>query len=334
MAKERTEFCTECRKNTAYVLQKRTIFKMIRDKEYRFEITVAVCAECGEEMSLPGLIDQNIREIDTQYRSMEKLISISDIERLMKIYKIGKTPLSLALGFGEITVTRYLSGQVPSKEYSDIMKNALESPDYMLNMLTKNKSKLADAAYCKTLSAARNLKRLFSLSPKILQTISYVFETMEEVTPLMLQKLLYFVQGLHLVFFGTPMFKEDCEAWIHGPVYPDVYNLFRDFKYNPIEDNRFAILHDKFNELTTKEKELIDLVIHSFGIYSGKTLEQITHNEVPWQQARKGYADGIYSHEILPKDSIKVYYEQIDKDFGIHTISGLKGYIHHMLSLT
>ena len=52
---------------------------------------------------------------------------IDDIERLMKIYKIGKAPLSLALGFGEVTIPRYLEGQVPSKEYSDIMKTALSS---------------------------------------------------------------------------------------------------------------------------------------------------------------------------------------------------------------
>ncbi len=78
---------------------------------------VAVCAECGEEMSIPGLIDKNVQEIDEQYRTAEGLVSIDDIERLMKIYKIGKAPLSLALGFGEVTIPRYLEGQVPSKEY-------------------------------------------------------------------------------------------------------------------------------------------------------------------------------------------------------------------------
>ena len=44
---------------------------------------------------------------------------MEDIERLMKLYNIGKAPLSLALGFGEVTITCYLAGQVPSKEYSD-----------------------------------------------------------------------------------------------------------------------------------------------------------------------------------------------------------------------
>lgn len=66
--KGRRDFCIECRKETEYLLQKKDIVKNIRDKEYTFGITVAVCAECGEEMSIPGLIDKNVQEIDEQYR--------------------------------------------------------------------------------------------------------------------------------------------------------------------------------------------------------------------------------------------------------------------------
>ena len=58
---DRMDFCTACRKNTEYTLQKREIVKTIKEKDYTFHITVAVCNECGEEMSIPGLIDENIR---------------------------------------------------------------------------------------------------------------------------------------------------------------------------------------------------------------------------------------------------------------------------------
>ena len=88
--KERRDFCIQCRKDTPYVLQKREIVKAVRDKEYPFEITMAVCMECGREMSIPGLIDRNIQEIDQQYRAIEGILSVEDIEKLMKIYKIGK----------------------------------------------------------------------------------------------------------------------------------------------------------------------------------------------------------------------------------------------------
>lgn len=139
--RERTDFCTICRKNTGYTLKKRNIKKVIREKEYIFNITVAVCNECGEEINIKGLIDKNIQEVDKQYREYEDIVSIEDIKKLMKIYNLGKAPLSLALGFGEITITRYLLGQIPSKEYSDIIRKALSSPTYMKRNLMKTKIK-------------------------------------------------------------------------------------------------------------------------------------------------------------------------------------------------
>jgi hypothetical protein len=187
----RRDFCIECRKETEYLLQKRDIVKTIRDKEYTFGITVAVCADCGEEMSIPGLIDKNVQEIDEQYRTTEGIVTTDDIEKLMKIYKIGKAPLSLALGFGEVTIPRYLEGQMPSKEYSDVVRAALTSPAYMRQKLMQNREKLTDAAYKKAMAAADSIERLFSVSEKMLSVIAYIFEKLEEVTPLMLQKLLY-----------------------------------------------------------------------------------------------------------------------------------------------
>ena len=83
---------------------------------------------------------------------------MEDIEKLMKIYKIGKAPLSLALGFCEVTIPRYLEGQVPSREYSDIIKAALASPAYMKQRLMENRSKLTDAAYKKSAFHTRQNK--------------------------------------------------------------------------------------------------------------------------------------------------------------------------------
>ena len=328
---ERRDFCIECRKETEYLLQKKDIVRTIRDKEYMFRITTAICAECGGEMSLPGLIDKNVQEIDEQYRKAEGLVSIYDIEKLMEIYKIGKAPLSLALGFGEVTIPRYLEGQVPSREYSDVVRAALTCPAYMKQKLRENWEKLTDTAYKKAMAAADSIEGLFSISEKMLRVIAYLFEKLEEVTPLMLQKLLYFVQGIFSALYGRPVFSEDCRAWIHGPVYPEVYNLFRDFKYNPIDDARFALLAGTADALTEEEKRVIDLVVNTFGMYGGKVLEKITHNEEPWKGARKGYGDSIPSSELLPKDRIMEYYITVNQKYGIETEDGLRAYIHDML---
>ena len=329
--KRRIDFCTVCRKETEYTLQKRNIKKKIKEVEYTFGITVAICDECGEEMSIPGLIDKNIQEVDEQYRAYEGIVSIGDIEKLMKIYKIGKAPLSLALGFGEITITRYLSGQIPSKEYSDIMKRALSSPTFMKEKLRENREKIAVAAYNKAMDAAIQLESLFSVSDKMLRVISYVFERLEEVTPLMLQKLLYFIQGVSYALNAKPMFTENCQAWVHGPVYPEVYDIFRDFKYNPIEDARFVIFECAEDVLTEEECRTIDLVVNTFGEYGGKVLERITHEEMPWKLARKGYTDNIPSNETITLENIEEYYTEKNAEYDFSTEKGLKKYIRDIL---
>lgn len=54
------------------------------------------------------------------------------------------------------------------------------------------------------------------------------------LTNLKLQKLLYYAQGHHLAWAGAPLFREDLQAWSHGPVVPEVYRAFKDFGSEPI----------------------------------------------------------------------------------------------------
>lgn len=327
----RTGFCIECRRDTEYALKKKMVPKTIKGREYNFFITTAICTECGEEMNLPGLIDRNVEEIDGQYRKIEGIVSVEDIEKLLKIYKIGKAPASYALGFGEVTIARYLAGQVPSKEYSDLIKAALSSPRFMKTLLIENREKIGETAFNKAFAAASSLENLFSISEKMLCVIAYIFATLEEVTPLMLQKLLYFVQGIYSALYNQPMFMEDCRAWVHGPVYEEIYDLFKEFKYNPIDDARFAIIGGSKDVLTIEEKDVIDIVLKTFGMYGGKTLERITHEEDPWIIARKGYDDDVPSHAIIPKESIKRYFETVNQTYNLGTEKGLRDYISKMI---
>lgn len=65
--KRKVDFCIGCRKNTEYEIQKGIYKETIRDREYEFVLTEAICKECGEKMHIPGLIDANIREREEQY---------------------------------------------------------------------------------------------------------------------------------------------------------------------------------------------------------------------------------------------------------------------------
>ena len=333
MAKERTQFCIECREETMYRIQPVSCRKRIKDKEYDFIISEAVCEKCGETVNIPGLMDSNAQEVERQYRLQEGIVSVNDIRDLMEVYRIGKAPLSLALGFGEVTITRYLSGQVPSKEYSCIIRKALESPVFMIERLNENMNKIGETAYRKAMNAIKEVEPLFALSEKMLLTISYIFNKAEEVTPLALQKILYYIQGIYMILFDKELFAEDCEAWAHGPVFKDVYEAFKSFKYNPIDDTRFSMFQNRFNELSDDEKKVIDLVLESFGMYSGKALEQITHKETPWLDARMNCLPGEPSNEVISKEAIKEYFSEVARNYEIDNVDGIKKYINSRLQI-
>lgn len=333
MEKEKMIFCVECRTETKYKIQSVLCKKTIREKEYEFNISEATCAQCGFPVNVPGLMDFNVQEIDRQYRELEGIVTVKEICDLMEVYKLGKAPLSLALGFGEITITRYLAGQVPSKEYSDIIRHALESPQYMIEKLNENKEKIGEAAYKKAMRAAKELQPLYALSEKMLLTISYIFYRAEEITPLALQKMLYYIQGIYMHLFKKELFTEDCVAWLHGPVYKDVYDVFRSFKYNPIDDMRFSMLQNRFRELSPEEKIVIELVVDSFGLYSGKALEKITHEEIPWKEARAHCLPQGRSNTVISKASIQKYFGDIAEKYEINSVVGLREYINSKLDI-
>ena len=66
---------------------------------------------------------------------------------------------------------------------------------------------------------------------KIVDVAQYVYkyylkETDEKIDEMKLQKLLYFVQRESYALLGKPMFNEDFEGWIHGPVSKEVRSCY------------------------------------------------------------------------------------------------------------
>ena len=331
------DFCAACGEERPYYMSKvwETYIPDEKDsfpnKPFRYQATAALCSVCGGRIDLPELYELNTREYMDAYCDAFDLIHQEELERLLSLYQIGKAPLSLALGFGEVTITRWLSGCFPSRSKSEICRRALSDPSFMRQCLRENRDRISGAAFRKADSAAAALEKRFDVSPKLLQTVSALFEELEEVTPLMLQKLLYFIQGLALSCLGRSLFPEDCEAWVHGPVYRPVYEMFRDFRYNPIEDTRFSLVEGKAEGLEEEEREVIRRAAETFGRYSGKTLEQITHRESPWQEAREGLAPEEPGKIKIPQDAIASYYHRIGERYDLGTAAGVMNYIEDIL---
>ena len=49
------------------------------------------------------------------------------------------------------------------------------------------------------------------------------------ISPLKLQKLLYYIQAWFMVFYGrdNTLFRDVPQAWVNGPVYPAIYHIYK-----------------------------------------------------------------------------------------------------------
>lgn len=103
-------------------------------------------------------------------------------------------------------------------------------------------------------------------------------EEAELITPLKLQKLLYYAQGFFLAIYSKPLFHERVEKWKHGPVVPEVYHLYKENGGNAIP----SPLKIDLTIFDDKTIELLDEVYRVYGQFSAFALKNLTHQEPPW----------------------------------------------------
>ncbi|WP_013322367.1 Panacea domain-containing protein [Gloeothece verrucosa] len=132
--------------------------------------------------------------------------------------------------------------------------------------------------------------------------IRYAHEAGSLLTNLKLQKLVYYAQAWHLAIHGSPLFEEDFEAWVHGPVIPELYQKYKQYKWNPIsEDVDKPVLSEEL-------EEFLEEVIDVYFSYDAYELERMTHCEAPWIEARGAIPIDEPSNAIITKESMKTYY--------------------------
>ena len=128
----------------------------------------------------------------------------------------------------------------------------------------------------------------------------------ELMTNMKLQKMLYYQQGFHLAYFGTPLFDEDIEAWMYGPVVPSMYEKYKGYGRNGIEPDRtMQFTFEKKNELA-----LFNEVCKVYGAYSAIGLMNMTHDETPWKSTPTGEGEG----HIIAKEKMQSFFKKRLKD--------------------
>lgn len=126
-----------------------------------------------------------------------------------------------------------------------------------------------------------------------------------DLTPLKLQKILYYVEGWHLGFdeVHEELFSEPALAWKFGPVYKVLYNRFRGQEPSRI---RGADLKDVDSINSTHLRNTIKAVWNVYKHKSARELVALTHETQPYQTAIENKLD-----DRISKSEMRGYFRTL-----------------------
>ncbi len=312
-------------------VKKRKVEVNVKGKMIEFDEFYKIDPKTGEEVFDRNIeIENDIRLYDI-YKKQMNLLTSSEIKNIRKKYGMNQKEFALSIGVGEITIHRFENGSIQTESVDSIIRLS-EDPDIMYNLLIKNQSNLSDNDFSTFLNKVNILKKLkqhkianFNINDymdfkfetesidNVTKELIFQYNTQidnvskkykiedncgaaEYITPLKLQKLLYYIQGMSLRIYGKPAFLNNISAWQYGPVVEDVYQQYKG--HNPISTPKIDYV------VCDGLKKIIELVVASYGQIEAGSLIDLTHDEDPWINS---VDSGVVSIDLIKEYFNKVY---------------------------
>lgn len=141
----------------------------------------------------------------------------------------------------------------------------------------------------------------------VIDVAGYILSKEGYLSTMKLQKLVFYSQAYHLVNYDQPLFDNEIQAWVNGPVAPKLYFRHQGKPVIGIEDIGCGV-YSNGTRLSASEIASIDYVLEKLGRLTGSELSKLTHSEKPWLDAREGLASDERSQNPISLEAIKKYY--------------------------
>jgi len=135
-----------------------------------------------------------------------------------------------------------------------------------------------------------------------LDVASYILSRRGPLSTYELQKLVYFAQAWTLTWDGRPLFAEEIQAWPKGPVVPRLFTHHRTRRI--ISD----LPGGSAETLTEQERATVDAVLDFYGHRSADELVEMTHQDQPWIDARRGLPALMPSKRPISERAMRRFY--------------------------
>jgi uncharacterized phage-associated protein len=147
-----------------------------------------------------------------------------------------------------------------------------------------------------------------------------------EISPMKIQKLVYFSHGWYLAANNEPLINEQIEAWAYGPVVPSLYKAFRQYGRDTITSpatevifptGQTGILNAAFVPVPppsdTGVTSFLDVIWDLYKDFSAIQLSNFTHAaDTPWS---KTWRHDLPNNTDIPTELIREYFhEQLENN--------------------
>jgi uncharacterized phage-associated protein len=119
----------------------------------------------------------------------------------------------------------------------------------------------------------------------------------DTISPLKLQKILYYTQGSYLALKNEPAFSDEILAWKHGPVVYSVYSKYKHYG----RDNIRSFAHS--STIKESDQHIIKEIYSKYRDYTASQLVDKTHSEPPWLNTN--------DDDIISEESIRDYFSNV-----------------------
>jgi uncharacterized phage-associated protein len=147
------------------------------------------------------------------------------------------------------------------------------------------------------------------------QSIANFFLGKSEVSPMKLQKLIYYAHGWFLALYDRPLINEFVEAWEYGPVIPSLYHDFKHYGNSPISEKALLFEGEPLPENNPRVVKFLNRIWELYSGFTGMQLSNMTHAAgTPWEMTVAESQEENYGlkmkNEKIPNKLISDYFKQ------------------------
>jgi putative zinc finger/helix-turn-helix YgiT family protein len=301
--------CPECDRLVDHRVETRTETYRVRDDTITVKAEVAVCSECGGDISIDEFDDATLRAAFAEYRRRHNLMQPEEIKRLRSRYGLGQKAFARLLGWGDVTLSRYETGSLQSDAHESALRLA-EDPSTVRRLLAMNGHKLSrdqtasleacleELESASALPVAREDRAMYSSgqsSTKLAEMLVF-FAGQPKMWRTKLNKTLFYADFLHCKRHGAPITGALYAHMQFGPVPADFYGLQTRLVADESIDEVLAdegdctgtlfVARRSANEsvFSAEETETIRFVAAYFAGWSASRISRYSHAEPAWTE--------------------------------------------------